>query len=49
LYDLRVDPNELQNVEAGADRTLVDRLSAWLFALRRCAGATCRNLETAPR
>lgn len=49
LYDLRVDPYELQNVVGGADRTLVNGLSSWLDALSRCAGPTCRSLEVAPR
>jgi arylsulfatase A-like enzyme len=48
LYDLRVDPYELQNL-AGAEAALADRLSSWLSALGRCAGAGCRSLELAQR
>ena len=45
LYDLRADPDELQNAYATADPTLLARLSSQLAALRQCAGASCRAAD----
>lgn len=48
LYDLRVDPYELQNINAGAPSSLTNQLSTWLHELRGCQGASCRTLDVAP-
>ncbi len=45
LYDLRTDPDELDNVALSADPALIKRLSDWLAALRSCREATCRSAE----
>lgn len=45
LYDLRRDPYQLQNIHQNTDQRLVSKLSARLAAIKRCAGATCRNVE----
>lgn len=45
LYDLRRDPFQLQNIYQSADQRLVSELSARLAAIKRCAEATCRNVE----
>jgi arylsulfatase A-like enzyme len=42
MYDLRVDPFELDNISPGADPATLAALSARLDLLRHCAGATCR-------
>jgi len=43
LYDLRTDPYQLESLHDQADPSLVRRLSDRLNALKRCAGATCRE------
>src|SRR5262249_5247511 len=43
LYDLHADPYELDNMSTKAERGLVNRLDAWLNALRKCRGAECRT------
>jgi N-acetylglucosamine-6-sulfatase len=48
LYDLRVDPYELDNLANNADPTLITRFSTRLAELARCAGDTCRVAEDAP-
>jgi N-acetylglucosamine-6-sulfatase len=48
LYDLRVDPFQLDNLANNADPTLIDRFSTRLAELARCAGATCQVAENAP-
>ncbi|HEY8021646.1 MAG TPA: hypothetical protein VIH93_11120, partial [Thermoanaerobaculia bacterium] len=46
LYDLRRDPDELENLWKRADPALLARLSAILTALRTCAGASCRAADS---
>jgi len=48
LYDLAVDPHQLENSIAAADPALVSALSRRVAALRTCAGARCRALEDMP-
>jgi len=43
LYDVRLDPHQLANRQAGADADALARLAARLKALAACAAATCRN------
>ncbi|HEX3326574.1 MAG TPA: sulfatase-like hydrolase/transferase, partial [Actinomycetota bacterium] len=48
LYDLRVDPYELDNLANNTDPTMMDRFSTRLAELARCAGETCETAENAP-
>ena len=48
LYDLRVDPYQLDNLANNTDPTLIDRFSTRLAELARCAGDTCQTAENAP-
>jgi arylsulfatase A-like enzyme len=48
LYDLKLDPYELQNLAATANPALLGRLSAVLRGLRTCAGASCRAADSVP-
>jgi N-acetylglucosamine-6-sulfatase len=48
LYDLTVDPYELDNLAGTADPALVQTLSERLAVLATCAGAECRVIEDAP-
>jgi len=43
LYDLRSDPNELNNLARSARADLIAELSKRLTALARCAGQNCRG------
>ncbi len=43
LYDLRRDPNELDNLAATAADAVITPLSDRLAELARCAGSTCRT------
>lgn len=42
-YDLRTDPNQVNNLASRASSATISRLSARLAELANCAGATCRN------
>lgn len=46
LYDLTVDPNEMNNVIGTADPGLVADLYSQVQALRSCSGDTCRTADT---
>lgn len=48
LYNLAVDPYELNNIVTSADPGLVSALNSQLQALRACAGATCRTADALP-
>lgn len=48
LYDLDIDPFELESRHGTAEPKLVTGLASWLEALSDCAGATCRAFEDAP-
>lgn len=49
LYDVTKDPFQLQSLHAGPDYAEVrEELSTWLESLVDCAGATCRQAESAP-
>jgi arylsulfatase A-like enzyme len=43
LYDLRVDPYEMDNLALTADPQLLQRLSDWLARLAVCSGEECRQ------
>ncbi len=45
LYDIRTDPESLQNLASKADAGLLKTLAGQLDALRKCAGATCRAAD----
>ena len=45
LYDLSVDPYELDNLAAAANPGVITELSEALAALATCAGADCRAVE----
>lgn len=46
LYDMLVDPHQLDNVYESTNETLVTGLHARLEKLRECVGKECRALET---
>jgi N-acetylglucosamine-6-sulfatase len=46
LYDLKLDPYELDNFYFRADPQLVNPLASQLAALRTCAKASCRTAES---
>lgn len=48
LYDLRADPQQLDNVVATAEPLLLDQLSRRLAELANCAAQNCREIEDAP-
>jgi arylsulfatase A-like enzyme len=48
LYDLTADPNELDNMAATANPTLLGELHQRLQSLRSCAGDGCRTVESGP-
>jgi arylsulfatase A-like enzyme len=48
LYDLKTDPNELNNLIKTADPTLLKQLSSYLATYKQCAGSTCRVADKAP-
>jgi N-acetylglucosamine-6-sulfatase len=45
MYDLSVDPYELDNVGSAAPKDVIARLSSQLRALADCLGASCRVAE----
>jgi N-acetylglucosamine-6-sulfatase len=48
LYDLKVDPYELQNLVSTADPKLLKQLSARVQELAKCKASGCRTAEDAP-
>jgi len=48
LYDLRADPQQLDNVVTAAEPLLLDQLSRRLAELANCAAQNCREIEDAP-
>ena len=48
LYDIRVDPFEMNNIAATTDPEIIAGLQAQLDALSACAGATCRQADALP-
>ena len=42
LYDMVADPDQLVNIAATADKSLLANLSEWLRALAQCSGSQCR-------
>lgn len=48
LYDLKTDPQELNNLAGKASPALIAQLTARLAQLSACAGANCRAAEDAP-
>jgi hypothetical protein len=45
LYDLRTDPDEMQNLASTANPNLLAELSSRLHTMKTCAGDTCRATE----
>jgi hypothetical protein len=45
LYDMKNDPDQLQNIASTADHALLDELSTLLHALQECSGSVCRTLD----
>jgi arylsulfatase A-like enzyme len=48
LYDLNADPYQMENIAGDASPSLLEKLQEWLEALRRCEGASCREIEAQP-
>ena len=48
LYDLHMDPFQMENIATTADPALLAYLSDWLHNLKTCAGAQCRALDIKP-
>jgi N-acetylglucosamine-6-sulfatase len=48
LYDLRTDPEQMENVVTTAEPLLLDQLSRRLAELANCAAANCRQIEDLP-
>ena len=48
LYDLRVDPYELNNLAAKANPDLLTELATRLHELEKCSAANCRAIEEKP-
>lgn len=48
LYDLALDPYQLDNRAKTADPALIAALSERVAALARCAAAECRRIEDLP-
>ena len=48
LYDLTIDPDQLQSVHDTIDPAFLDGLAAWVAALRECRGESCRSAEDSP-
>jgi arylsulfatase A-like enzyme len=45
LYDMKVDPYQLENISSTADPSLMAGLSKWLHALLLCSGSQCLLLD----
>jgi hypothetical protein len=48
LYDLRTDPDELNNLAANASPALLKQLSARLAVMAACHGGSCQPAENGP-
>ena len=48
LYDLTVDPYEMESIHETADPVLVEDLKAKLEALKSCSEEGCKEAEDAP-
>ncbi len=46
LYDLKADPNEMNNIIGSADPALVSGLYSQLQAMRSCSGPSCRTADS---
>jgi N-acetylglucosamine-6-sulfatase len=46
LYDMSMDPDQLENIASTADPQLVEALSAWLKDLYACKLDSCREIES---
>lgn len=46
LYDLRSDPEQLQNIYSKADASLLQQLAGQLETLRNCAGVNCQVADS---
>jgi arylsulfatase A-like enzyme len=49
LYDMKVDPWQLDNLASSADSNLLKAFSAWLKLLSNCKGAGCLTADREPR
>jgi hypothetical protein len=47
LYDLSVDPYELNNLAATVDPDFMTQLSEWLVMVKNCGGVECHAAEDA--
>jgi arylsulfatase A-like enzyme len=48
LYDVELDPYQLDSIEPAADPALIDELATRLTELSACGGQECRDLEDLP-
>ncbi len=48
LYDLIVDPNQMENIASIADQDLLNYFSEWLDELASCSGESCRIADKEP-
>ena len=48
MYDLRADPQQIDNIVAAADAALIAALSERVGRMAVCAGAACREIESEP-
>jgi arylsulfatase A-like enzyme len=48
LYDVELDPYQLDSIEPAADAALIDALATRLTELSACRGQECRDLENLP-
>jgi arylsulfatase A-like enzyme len=48
FYNLNEDPYQLVNIAGLLDSAQLQRLSAWLDELTRCAGPACQRIENGP-
>ena len=49
LYDLALDPHELNNIYGGRNTALGEAMAAWLRNLLLCHGAACELTENEDR
>ncbi len=45
LYDMRIDPYQLENLSTSTDPAVLERLSTWSHELASCSGSGCLRVE----
>lgn len=45
LYDMTIDPNQLENFSSSADPAVLEQLSTWSHELALCSGNNCLRVE----